>query len=730
MKKETGLLSWLRSPRSDIWLFVIVVVLLNLVASRAFLRFDLTASRSYSLSRASKETVRMLDEPLGIKVFFSDNLPYPYSGVKQYVQDILSEYQMAAKGNFTCEFFDMDSPENQNLARGYGLQQVQIREVKVEDNEVGYRSAFMGIVLTYADQIEKLDGIISSDGLEYKITTAVSRIVSATNALTGMGGRVKLTLFKSPRLADFGINGFDEIDGAVQSAYEAANKKFRGRVDFETVNPASADVPQLVQKYGIQAISWKENDGSVQYGALGLVVELGDTCRTVPLEMVNLLFSYAVQGLDDLDDAVAGCIQGLVSRTSVIAYVTNHGELGLYDSQSGAAAFASLVEDKYSFKEIDLSREPVPAGVQCVVINGPKSEFSDEELYRLDQFLLRGGNVMLFLDPFNAVEPEGQMAYYQQPEYVPNHTGLERLLESYGMSASNTYVLDERCYSTLNQQYGRLNFYYAPQLQKEQLDAKHPISQNLGYVIFLQSGALDASAARQNADAKVTVLAKSSPASWTVDSNFTLSPLALSAPSDKSAEKSYDLCVLVEGKFDSAFDGAPQGNSASEGSSAGTEGAAVQGAVTASSHIARSTQPGKIFVAATSYITGPQILQEGSTEPVALLLANAVDYMNGRGELCAMRTKGQGLDALRVTRGPLVNAVKYFNIVGLALIVAVCGLLVLLSRRRHRNEIRMLYNPHDGRESAGNASAGRETSAGREASAGAVPVQEKEGESK
>jgi hypothetical protein len=146
--------------------------------------------------------------------------------------------------------------------------------------------------------------------------------------------------------------------------------------------------------------------------------------------------------------------------------------------------------------------------------------------------------------------------------------------------------------------------------------------------------------------------------------------------------------------------------------------------VTASSHIARSTQPGKIFVAATSYITGPQILQEGSTEPVALLLANAVDYMNGRGELCAMRTKGQGLDALRVTRGPLVNAVKYFNIVGLALIVAVCGLLVLLSRRRHRNEIRMLYNPHDGRESAGNASAGRE------ASAGAVPVQEKEGESK
>ncbi len=701
MKENSGFVSWLRSPRSDMWLFVIVVVLLNLVAGRAFLRFDLTASRSYSLSKASKETVRTLEEPLGIKVFFSDNLPAPYSGVSQYVRDILSEYQLAARGNFSCEFFDMDSPDNQSLARGYGLQQVQIREVK--DNEVGYRNAFMGIVLTYADQIEKLDGIVSSDGLEYKITTAVSRIVSSTNALTGLSGRVKLTLFKSSRLADFGFSGFDEIDGAVQAAYEAVNKQYRGRIDYESVSPASGEVPQLVQRYGIQAISWKEADGSTGYGALGLVLELGDSYRSIPLEIVNLIFGYAVQGLDDLQGALAESIRGLVSRTSAVAYVSNHGELPLGDAQTGAANFASLVSDMYSFTELDLSKSAIPAGVQCVVINGPKTEFSEEELYRLDQFLLRGGSVMLFLDPFNAVEPEGQMAYFQQPEYIPNKTGLERLLAKYGLAAGNAYVFDERCYVTMNQQYGKLSFYYVPELHKDQLDAKHPVSRNLGNVLFLQTGAIDASEARSNGDAKVTVLAKSSPDAWTMDSNIMLSPLALSAPADKSSEKSYDLCVLVEGKFQSAFDAAPA-----------QDGAAESSGLTASSHVARSTQAGKLFVAATSYITSPQLLQAGSTEPVALFLENALDYLNGRGDLCAMRTKGLSADGLLVTKGPIVSAVKYFNIVGLALIVAVVGLLVLLVRRQRREEIRMRYNPHDGRESGGVP----------------APAQEKDGNSK
>ena len=86
MKK---ILKWLKGPKSDFILFVIFLVLLNLVGYRAFVRFDLTAPKSYSLSKASKTVVKNLETPLSVRVFFSDGLPSTYSNVYQYVKYIL-----------------------------------------------------------------------------------------------------------------------------------------------------------------------------------------------------------------------------------------------------------------------------------------------------------------------------------------------------------------------------------------------------------------------------------------------------------------------------------------------------------------------------------------------------------------------------------------------------------------------------------------------------------------
>lgn len=202
-----------------------------------FFRIDLTESKSYSLSSSSKEVVKSLEEPLNVKVFFSANLPSPYSNVDQYVKDILTEYGNSANKNFSCEFFDMEDYDNQRIARGYGLNQIQIRELK--NNEVGLKNVFMGIVLSYADQIEKIDGISSSDGLEYKITSAIGKIISSTNILAGLSDNVKVSLYKSESLEQFNISGFEKIDDEVGKAFSETNKKFKGRLDFKSENPDS-----------------------------------------------------------------------------------------------------------------------------------------------------------------------------------------------------------------------------------------------------------------------------------------------------------------------------------------------------------------------------------------------------------------------------------------------------------------------------------------------------------
>lgn len=686
MKKENKFVSWIKNPSADIWLFIVAVVLLNLVASRAFFRIDLTESKSYSLSSSSKEVVKNLEEPLNVKVFFSANLPAPYSNVEQYVKDILAEYGNSANKNFSCEFFDMEDYDNQRIARGYGLNQIQIRELK--NNEVGLKNAFMGIVLSYADQIEKIDGISSSDGLEYKITSAIGKIISSTNILAGLSDNVKISLYKSESLEQFNIADFEKIDDEVDKAFSAANKKFKGRLDFNSENPDSEASLALGKKYGIQSVSWKNSDGKIEYGTIGLVVEYGSKVQLVPLRLTNAIFQYVVSGLDDLEENIEECVKTVVSKTDVIAYVTGHGEHSLED-KNDSMYLKTLLADTYDLQEVNLLENEIPISAQSVIVNGPKEKFSDAELYKIDQFVLRGGNVIFFVDSIDEIMPYGEMAYYSQPEYVPVENGLEKLFDNYGIKIGKEYVMDEKCFSQLTQQYGKLDFYYTPLIQKNCLDQKNLISKNLGNVFFPQTFEIDVSDVKENKDAKVSVIARTSEKSWTVPvaENFVLSPMSIFPPKEEDKFSSKNVAVLIEGKFKSAFSESPFESDS-------------ENVLAAKSHLDSSIQNSKIFIASASCIATAKfgLLQEDSQTANSCFVRNAVDYMNGKEDFCSMRTKNLSLNTLKMSSGKFALAVKYFNQVGLAVLVALGGLCVFILRRHHREKIRMAYDPEDPRQ--------------------------------
>jgi len=52
-------------------LYLVITVLINLIGLKFFFRIDLTENNLYSLSKASKEAVATLREPLTINIFFS-----------------------------------------------------------------------------------------------------------------------------------------------------------------------------------------------------------------------------------------------------------------------------------------------------------------------------------------------------------------------------------------------------------------------------------------------------------------------------------------------------------------------------------------------------------------------------------------------------------------------------------------------------------------------------------
>jgi len=696
-------INYLKSPKSDFFLFVLLLILANLVVSRSYFRIDLTSPKSYSLSKGSEQVVKTLEEPLSVKVFFSDNLNAPYSSVYQYIKDILVEYKSAANDNFSYEFVDLKKPENEKLARTYGLNQIQIQELK--NNEVGMKRVWMGIVLLYADRIETLDALTSTDGLEYRITTTISNMVSTTSALSGLSGDVKLTLYASKKLADFKIIGFNEMEEEIRKAFNEVNKKNKNRITFASIDPNPAEIPALVEKYGIQSLSWNDPNLGQGTGAVGLVLEYGEKASLFPVKMTHDFFGRnMITGLDDLTAQIEESLKSIVSKSQEIGYITGHGELELNEQsqygQPSQSVFANLLSDRYTLKEIKLSEEEIPQKYASVIINGPKSSFTDEELYKIDQYVLKGGNLLVFLDPFE----EQQANPYSQPTYTPINTGLEKNLEKFGVSVGKKYVYDLNCFSQSDRQYGKMQFYIAPMMQKNTLDQKSPITKNLGYVIFFQNAPIDISAAKDNSNAKVTVLAKSSKESWTVDSNISPDPRFISVPSDKSTMASENLAVLVEGKFSSAFAGKPAEKPKNDKEDEKKSDSAAN-AISSNEHLSKSVQNSKIIVIGSSILGGAriplfnnaQLLDAEGKQPVSMFVRNAVDYLNGEEDLCTMRTKGLSLNTLTVKSAAASTFAKYFNEIGLVVIVAVCGLLVLLKIKAKKRAIRERYNPNDER---------------------------------
>ena len=72
------------SPKHIVRLFVLVmaVVLLNVISSYVYKRFDLTQDKRYTLSEAAKETIANADSPIVIDIFLKGNFPPEFKRIQ------------------------------------------------------------------------------------------------------------------------------------------------------------------------------------------------------------------------------------------------------------------------------------------------------------------------------------------------------------------------------------------------------------------------------------------------------------------------------------------------------------------------------------------------------------------------------------------------------------------------------------------------------------------------
>ena len=186
-----------------------ILILVNFISVRIFGRLDLTKAGVYTLSDASKNLVRNLDDRVMVKAYFTEDLPAPYNNNRRAVLDILNDYKAYSKGNLHYEFINPEGEKNEREAQQAGIPPVEVQIVKEDKFEV--KRAFLGLVMMYEDKKEVLPVIQNLGSLEYDISAAIKRLTSRTKKRIGYTTGHQETAMTSMQHASQEINAQYEI---------------------------------------------------------------------------------------------------------------------------------------------------------------------------------------------------------------------------------------------------------------------------------------------------------------------------------------------------------------------------------------------------------------------------------------------------------------------------------------------------------------------------------------
>ena len=154
-----------------------ILVFVNLLSQRVYKRFDLSEGQIYTVPGYTRQLLHKLKDPLQVKVYFSTELPFPYSEYRRFIGEKLEEYQVFAGQNLHYEFIDPDlDPEVEKQMKQLGIPQIQLSDVS--SNKLEVKNCFLGMALYYQDKSEVIPYVQKTDDLDYKITSLIRKLTS------------------------------------------------------------------------------------------------------------------------------------------------------------------------------------------------------------------------------------------------------------------------------------------------------------------------------------------------------------------------------------------------------------------------------------------------------------------------------------------------------------------------------------------------------------------------
>jgi ABC-type uncharacterized transport system involved in gliding motility auxiliary subunit len=272
---------------------------------------------------------------------------------------------------------------------------------------------------------------------------------------------------------------------------------------------------------------------------------------------------------------------------------------------------------------------------------------SDRTLFAIDQFVLRGGRLLAFVDPFCGLDTEAaepNPGGYNMPN---RSSSLDKLFTAWGITFDTTKVVADMDAATplrgRGNQVVRSPLYLM--LRSANISRQDALTAPLETMLMPMAGAFTG----EGADGlTVTPLVTSSPRADTVAAMMAQMDPESVMRDLKGGMGKLNLAIRIEGKFKSAF---PQGKPA--GPPAPGEPPAAAPGETNAAHLAASTVTGHvILVGDADMLADAFTVQEMSFlgytahQPVndnINFLANAVEQLAGSADLIGIRCRGRSM---------------------------------------------------------------------------------------
>jgi len=457
-------------------LVAVNVLLFNvLLGNIRLFRLDLTEGQIYTLSDVTREMLQDLEDPVTIRFYYSSR-EAQHDLIRPLIEpmkDILEEFGAEGGDKVRVVMVELDTAgkkAQEDAANRFGVRPLAL-PVKTTF-EAGVKSSYFSLVIEANGAYEEMDlqsnfselcryvsegsgtfgGRFELADIEYLVAKTIHRLTRTFNsvpaALVAHDQRAKVLVFVSEdeQLPEY-LKG---LEGTVKKVTETMARQSEGRLEvhFESPLKGAKGVEEitkiarpLYEKYGVRPVEKRDGNG---YFYASIVVQVGDQH-----EVVDFL-GMTEPGESDVREAIEGALKPLIPGFLPVIGFSAPGpppmnpmmmrqqppnEFGLIERALGR---------DFQVEKVNLTGESprIPPKVGVLVLIRP-AELSEEALFALDQFVMRGGRLVVLVDNHHL---DLQRAQFGDALPVKTETTerIRELLAHYGAKVGTEVIEDER----------------------------------------------------------------------------------------------------------------------------------------------------------------------------------------------------------------------------------------------------------------------------------------------